>query len=110
MHIHGSVIEKCQHGIYLASLEEVKADRARYCGLCTPDMDERETARTWDPTVQANPVLKKFYSATACPKCGNETHFVEGRQWVCSECGTQWKAPRSLKNSKALACIRRVEC
>ena len=39
MFIHGSVIEKCQHGIYLASPEEVKADRARYCGLCTPDLD-----------------------------------------------------------------------
>lgn len=110
MFIHGSVIEKCQHGIYLASPEEVKADRARYCGLCTPDLDTRETSRDWNPTVDLNPVLKKFYSSTACSKCGSEIHSVEGKLWVCSECGTQWKPPRFLKNSRALASIRRVEC
>jgi hypothetical protein len=110
MFIHGSVIQKCQHGIYLASPEEVKADLARYCGLCTPDMDERETARTWDPTVQANPALKKVYDATACPKCGSETHSIQGRFWICSECENQFRPPRGLRSCRAIASIRRIEC
>jgi hypothetical protein len=51
MHIHGSVIEKCSHGVYEASPEEVRADKARYCGLCSPNLDERETARNWNPKL-----------------------------------------------------------
>lgn len=36
MFIWGSVIQKCSHGVYEASDDEVRADRARYCGFCTP--------------------------------------------------------------------------
>lgn len=51
MFIHGSVIEKCRHGVYLATPEEQRVDRARYCGMCSPDMDVRDSARTWDPKL-----------------------------------------------------------
>lgn len=108
-HIDGSVIAKCEHGIYLASPEETRADRARYCGLCTPDLDERETARDWKPTVQANPLLKRHFDSASCPACGCESHHVEGKHWVCADCDNSWRPPRGLRNSKAFVSIRRVE-
>jgi hypothetical protein len=109
MHIHGSVIEKCGHGIYLASPEEVSADRATYCGICTPDSDTRQTARDWNPTVQANPVLKRHYDSTSCPACGCDSHHIDGKMWVCTDCRNEWLPPRGLRNSKAFVSIRRVE-
>lgn len=109
MEIVGSCIEKCQHGVYLASPEEIRADRARYCGICSPEMDTRETARDWKPTVQANPVLKHRYDATSCPACGCDTHHIEGRMWVCTDCRNEWKPPKFLRNSNAFVSIRRVE-
>lgn len=36
MFIEGSVIQKCSHGVYEASDEEVLADRALFCQFCTP--------------------------------------------------------------------------
>jgi hypothetical protein len=110
MLIHGSSIQKCGHGIYLASKEEEKSDKARYCGFCTPSLDSRLTQAEWDALVAKNDVLKRVFDATACPKCGSETHFVEGRHWVCSECKNEWKPPKHLRNSKALVSIRRTSC
>ena len=32
-------IKKCRHSVYLASDEEVRSVRARYCSFCTPAVD-----------------------------------------------------------------------
>jgi len=32
-------IQKCQHSVYLASPEERRTERARYCSFCTPSVD-----------------------------------------------------------------------
>ena len=34
-----SLVNKCSHGVYLASTEEVKTNLGRYCSLCTPEVD-----------------------------------------------------------------------
>lgn len=34
-----SYLPKCRHSVYLASPEEVRTVRARYCSFCTPAVD-----------------------------------------------------------------------
>jgi hypothetical protein len=59
MFIYGSVIEKCLHGVYLATPEEKRFNRARYCGFCSPDIYIRDAAVKWDPKLmQTLPTLE----------------------------------------------------
>src|SRR5712664_2214855 len=95
--IPGSVIEKCQHGLYLASQEEIKIDKARYCGFCTPALDSRLTQAEWDAHVAENSVqTRRSHDATSCPKCGSESHYISQKFWQCAECGNEWRPPRHL--------------
>jgi hypothetical protein len=107
--IHGSCIDKCVHGIYLESAEAIRSDKARYCGFCTPSLDTEKTAEQWEALVAANPVLQHRYDSTSCPACRCETHHIDGKMWVCTDCRNEWKPPRGSKNSKAFVSIRRVE-
>jgi hypothetical protein len=106
LHIHGSVIEKCVHGIYLADSEQCRTGIARYCGFCTPSFDSGSTKEEWEKLVRDNACLKRVFDSVSCPNCGSETHFVEGKFWKCSECSNEWRPPRGLRNSKALVSIR----
>ncbi len=101
--IVGSVISKCVHGIYLASKQEVRSDKATYCGMCTPEGPY--PSQEWQSLVAATPVLKRNFDKASCPSCGSETHYVEGKHWVCSECGNQWKPSRRLL-TQSLVSIR----
>jgi hypothetical protein len=64
---------KCVHGVYLASVGEVKSKVARYCSLCTPDVDSdvlrrQELNRTkfakGEKKHHRNGYLKGFAEAT----------------------------------------------
>ena len=33
-------VSKCDHGVYLASATEVETKTARYCSLCSPQVDK----------------------------------------------------------------------
>ena len=103
MHIPGSCIEKCVHGVYLASPDEVKTSIATYCGWCTPEGAYPSPA--WKESIQNNPCLKRAFNSSSCPQCGSETHYVEGRYWVCSECKNEWRPPKRLRGA-ALMSIR----
>ena len=109
MHIEGSCIEKCSHGIYLASKEEVKTERAHFCSFCRPAMDNKEPSPLeWRDLVAANPVLTRV-GGVSCPKCGSNAHTVEGKNWRCADCDNEWRPPRGFRNSKALASVRRID-
>ena len=110
MKIPGSSIEKCKHGIYLASPEERKTDVARYCTLCTPGHDLSEQRSPMAPALPpSESPVKQSADRSSCPRCGSDTHYVSatGRYWTCSECGHEWKAARHLR-SKAVVSIRRI--
>jgi ribosomal protein S27AE len=103
MKIPGSVIQKCNHGVYLASSEEVRKDKATYCGLCTPEGAYPDP--NWNKVVEQNERLKREFDSASCPKCGSQSHFVEGKHWVCGDCENEWKPPRKIK-TRALVSIR----
>src|SRR5258708_5778493 len=64
MQIPGSVIEKCQHGVYLASALEVRNEKATYCGLCTPEGAYPDP--NWNKAVEQNPLLKRHFDNGFC--------------------------------------------
>jgi hypothetical protein len=97
MKIENSCIEKCVHGLYLATPEEVKSGKANYCQMCNPALnDQRET------DVVAAVQRKHQYgvadrklsnpSKSVCPECGCDIHFVlTNGKWVCADCHHSWK-------------------
>ena len=72
--IHGSSISKCFHGVYLASAQEVRADKATYCGICTPEGPF--PSQEWKDAVAAITLLKRNFDKASCPKCGSETRHT----------------------------------
>jgi len=111
MRIPGSTIEKCPHGIYLASPEERALNRARYCCFCCPDVYIRASPRQWKEALMAHPVLQRTYNKHACPRCGCETHSEEGKIWVCADCGNERERPHGVrKSTRAIVSIRTVQC
>jgi ribosomal protein L37AE/L43A len=108
MVIHGSSIQKCSHGVYLASVEEIKADKARYCQFCRPQCND--IGLTVGPAAIKEVVqATKQFTRTSCPRCGSDTHYeTSGRNWQCSECGNEWKPPRVGVALIPTVSIRRV--
>ncbi len=42
MQIENSSIQKCVHGLYLATPEEVKSGKAHYCQMCNPALNDEK--------------------------------------------------------------------
>lgn len=70
-----SLVNKCSHGVYLASTEEVKTNLGRYCSFCTPEVDSdvlrrKELNETkWSSGHKKRPKRKlggRFYGFDGC--------------------------------------------
>ena len=98
MKLENSRIQKCSHGIYLATPEEVKSGKAFYCQMCNPALNDEKPK-----TDVMRAVEKKHYYGVAdrkisnptkavCPECGCDIHYVlTNGKWVCADCKHSWR-------------------
>jgi hypothetical protein len=115
------VIPKCQHGVYMATRDEVHEKKAYYCFLCRPtfclgDLSDitgvfLSKHKSGDlPPANKNPTKAGPTKGgrVSCPRCGNGSHYIKDKLWVCAECDNEWTPPRQYKHTKAMVSIRTI--
>jgi hypothetical protein len=104
--IDNSSIDKCAHGVYLASSQEVRTECARYCCWCSPQhvtnlvagFLERESHKKFMPVLHSGERVFANTHDGECPNCSSRFKYrlPDGRD-ECAECGAKRETNRSLR-------------
>jgi hypothetical protein len=104
--IENSSIDKCVHGVYLASSQEMRTESARYCCWCSPQhvtnlvagFLESESNKKFMPGMRPEEHVYANLHNNECPNCGSRFRYrlPDGRD-ECAECGAKRETSRSLR-------------
>jgi hypothetical protein len=90
---------RCSHHVMILG-PHFETDKAWGCWLCREPEFSKATNGFHTPkrgTHEEGVLRANGHTVGCCTRCDSAYHFVEGKKWVCSECGTAYEPPKRMR-------------